>query len=59
MGASSASTVRGDGGWDRHVLDTSARATYEVADEVLTWSWRALSGHAPQIRLPDLEPSQH
>lgn len=44
----------GDGGWDMHVLDTSAHAEDEIADEVLAWCRRALRGRAPQIRLSDL-----
>jgi broad-specificity NMP kinase len=49
----------GDGGWDMHVLDTSDRATDEVADEILTWCRRALRGQAPQIRLKGRELLQH
>jgi hypothetical protein len=45
----------GNGGWDMHVLDTSARPRDEVAEEILTWCRRALSGQAPQIRLAEPE----
>jgi hypothetical protein len=45
-----------DGGWNMHVLDTSARATGEVADQVASWCRRALRGQAPQIAVGDLPP---
>lgn len=44
-----------DGGWQMHVLDTSARTTGEVADDVLIWSRRALRGQAPEIRVVELK----
>jgi hypothetical protein len=45
-----------DGAWNMHVLDTSPRASREVADQVLSWCRRALRGQAPQIRVADLSP---
>jgi hypothetical protein len=42
--------------WNMHVLDTSARASREVADQVLAWCRRALRGQTPQIRVADLSP---
>jgi hypothetical protein len=44
------------GRWNMHVLDTSGRATGEVADQVLSWCRRALRGQAPQIPVADLPP---
>jgi hypothetical protein len=41
------------GNWNVHVLDTSALMADEVAEQVLSWCRRALSGQAPQIRLGD------
>lgn len=40
-----------NGGWDMHVLETSARTREEVADQILRWCRRALRGQAPQIRV--------
>ena len=40
-----------NGEWHIHVLDTSAHAKREVADEVLIWCRRALTGQAPPICL--------
>jgi hypothetical protein len=39
-----------DRGWNVHVLDTSARAASEVADEVLAWCRGALGGEVPVMR---------
>ncbi|MGH2892988.1 MAG: hypothetical protein ACRDPM_06940 [Solirubrobacteraceae bacterium] len=44
-----------NGKWNVHTLDTSACTKDEVADEILTWCWRALRGQTPQIRVADLD----
>jgi hypothetical protein len=41
------------GKWNMHVLDTSACARSEVADEILTWCRHALRGKAPHIVAAD------
>jgi hypothetical protein len=40
------------GGWDMHVLDTSAHSEDEVAALVVEWCRRALRGQAPQMSAP-------
>ena len=38
------------GGWAVHVIDTSARSSEQIAEQVLTWCRRALSGQVPVMR---------
>ncbi|MGZ6569738.1 MAG: hypothetical protein ACXVHJ_01535 [Solirubrobacteraceae bacterium] len=39
-----------DGGWAVHVVDTSELSSDQVAQQVLSWCRRALSGQAPVMR---------
>jgi hypothetical protein len=41
-----------DGTWTVHLLETSARAGGEVAEEILVWCRRALRGQGPLMRAP-------
>jgi hypothetical protein len=41
----------GDGGWAVHIVDTSELSTDQVAEQVLTWSRRALRGEAAVMRV--------
>lgn len=41
-----------DGGWALHVVDTSELSPEQVAQQVLSWCRRALSGQAPVMRAP-------
>ena len=41
---------RRSGGWAVHVIDTSERSSEQVAQQVLTWCRRALSGQVPVMR---------
>jgi hypothetical protein len=41
------------GTWSMHVVDTSGRATGEVAELTLAWCRRALSGQAAQMRVTE------
>lgn len=40
--------------WQMHAIDTTAMSRRDVADAVLDWCQRALSGDAPALRVTEV-----